>query len=87
MGKNVDMVPLEAVTQKANGPMWLQTRDGGELLKVYYLSEHMPYLKFIPFDGAGLIKCRPEYYGKTWRCFDWIGGGLPAGAVSDWEEV
>ena len=87
MGKNVDMLPLGAVAVPDNGPMWLQTRDSDVALKVDYYAEHLPFLEFTTTEGFGLITCRPEYYGKTWRCFDCLGSYLPAGAVSDWEEA
>ena len=87
MGKNVDMLPLEAVAVPENGPVWLQTRDSDVVLKVCYSGVQVPFLRFLLTARVGAITCRPEYYGKTWRCFDCLGSYLPAGAVSDWEEA
>lgn len=58
--------------------IWLETRETKEVIPVTFYAEHKPFLRFDGEDRVAMIEVRPEYYGKTWRCWNLD----PAGAQS-----
>lgn len=82
MMKKARMLKLEETMQRNMKVMWLETRDEEGAVAVTYRAEHRPFLLFEREDQPEGISVRPEYYGKTWRCWD----GKPEG-VTAWKSV
>lgn len=67
------VISLEEASAYSRKVVWMELREKpGQVIPVTYYAERRPFLQFDAEDRVMMVSVRPEYCGKTWRCWDMV---------------